>query len=138
MDVAFCPQINEFRGHVSVQLLVSALRAHDALPLCTAILDADASAMYAAARYCPNRADFIRVWRGIGKGFVAGDNAAAVTAQCIPGMQPEKFCLCLMVLLETGLLKSAGGGIYGARCSAIDGKADLEATRLIRALKRAM
>lgn len=138
VDVAFCPQINEFRGHVSVQLLVSALRAHDALPLCTAILDADASAMYAAARYCPNRADFIRVWRGIGKGFVAGDDAAAVTAQCIPGMQPEKFCLCLMVLLETGLLKSAGGGIYGARCSAIDGKADLEATRLIRALKRAM
>ena len=138
VDVAFCPQINEFRGHVSVQLLVSALRAHDALPLCTAILDADASAMYAAARYCPNRADFIRVWRGIGKGFVAGDDAAAVTAQCIPGMQPEKFCLCLMVLLETGLLRSAGGGIYGARCSAIDGKADLEATRLIRALKRAM
>ena len=90
VDVAFCPQINEFRGHVSVQLLVSALRAHDALPLCTAILDADASAMYAAARYCPNRADFIRVWRGIGKGFVAGDDAAAVTAQCIPGMQPEK------------------------------------------------
>ena len=138
VDVAFCPQINEFRGNVSVQLLVSALRAHDALPLCTAILDADASAMYAAARYCPDRADFIRVWRGIGRGFVAGEDAAAVMAQCIPGIQPEKFCLCLMVLLETGLLKSTGGGIYGARCSAIDGKADLEATRLIRALRQAM
>ena len=135
IDIAFSPQINEFRGHVSVQLLVSAARVHDSLPLCRAILDADGAAMYAAARYCPNRADFIRVWRGIGKNFTAGATAEAVTAQCIGGMEPEKFCLCLMVLLETGLLKSADGGIYGARCAAIEGKADLEATRLIRALR---
>ena len=57
--------------------------------------------MDAAARYCPNRADFIRVWRGIGKNFTAGATAEAVTTQCIGGMAPEKFCLCLMVLLET-------------------------------------
>ena len=121
-----------------MQLLICALRAHDALPLCAAILNADTSAMYAAARYCPNRADFIRVWRAIGKNFIAGDSVSAITGQCIPDMQPEKFCLCLMVLLETGLLKSESGSIYGARCSAINGKADLEATRLIRALRQAM
>ena len=29
VDIAFTPQINDFRGHVSVQLLVSAMRRHD-------------------------------------------------------------------------------------------------------------
>ena len=135
IDLAFSPQINEFRGHISVQLLISAARLHEPLALCRAILDSDSSAMYAAARYCPDRGDFIRVWRGLGKDFTAGENAEEITAQCIGGMAPEKFCLCLMVLLETGLLKSGSGKIYGARCATINGKADLEATRLIRALR---
>ena len=92
-------------------------------------------AFYAAARYCPTRADFVRVWRSLGEDFVAGADAAAVVGQCVADMPPEKFCICLMVLLETGLLKSESGAIYGARRASIDGKADLEATRLIRALR---
>lgn len=137
IDVAFTPQINDYH-EISVQLLVSAARPHDCMPLCRSILDSQPDALYAAARYCPDRADFVRVWRTLGSSFVAGDCAEAVTAQCISGMEAEKFCLCLMVLLETGLLKADGGRIYGAHCCTIDGKADLEATALIRALKAAM
>lgn len=138
VDLAFTPQINEYRGHVSVQLLISAARAHSGKGLCSAILNADPAVIPVAARYCPGREDFVRVWRALGKSFVAGDNAEAIMAQCPPGMEAEKFCLCLMVLLETGLLKGEGGGIFGARAATIDGKADLEATSLIRSLKKAM
>lgn len=138
VDIAFTPQINEYRGHISVQLLISAARPHRADTLCAAILGSDPAVVYAAARYCPGREDFVRVWRTLGKDFVAGDNAEAIMAQCLPGMEPERFCLCLMVLLETGLLKGKGGVIFGARASTIDGKADLEATSLIRMLKKSM
>ena len=55
--------------------------------------------------------------------------------QCLPGMEPEKFCICLMVLLETGLLKSEDGNIYNARCAEVSGKVDLNAAELITALR---
>ena len=52
------------------------------------------------------------------------------------GMEPERFCICLMVLLEVGLLSpGSGGGIFGAVPHPIAGKADLESTRLIRLLR---
>lgn len=38
VDVAFTPQINEFRGRRSVQLLVTDVRPSDPLPLCRALL----------------------------------------------------------------------------------------------------
>ena len=136
VDVAFSPQINTYRGHSSVQLLISAVRKHESSELCMAILESDASVIYAAAPYCPSRADFIRVWRGLADDFSVPADTAAVIAGCPEGMEAEKYCICLMVLLETGLLKSRSGGIYGACRSHIGGKADLESTRLIKALRR--
>ena len=38
IDMAFTPQINEYRGSVSVQLVASAVRRHDPRELCDAIL----------------------------------------------------------------------------------------------------
>ena len=136
VDVAFSPQVNTYRGHSSVQLLVSAVRQHDCFELCTAILEGDESALYAAAPYCPSRADFIRVWRGIGNDFTVGTDTDAVIEHCPTGMDAEKYCICLMVLLETGLLKSSDGRIFGARRANIVGKADLDATKLIKTLRR--
>ena len=135
VDLAFTPQINEFRGNVSVQLVTAAVRRHDPTALCSAILAGDESANWAAAAYCPGRADFVRVWRAMDKNFAVGKDAADVIHQCIAGMPPEKFCLCLMVLRETGLLRSEDGSIYSSRCASISGKADLESTHLIRALR---
>ena len=135
VDIAFTPQINEFRGNVTVQLVTAAVRRHDPTALCSAILAGDESVNWAAAAYCPGRADFVRVWRAMDKDFAVGKNVADVIRQCIGGMPPEKFCLCLMVLRETGLLRSEDGGIYSSRCASISGKADLEGTHLIRALR---
>ena len=51
-------------------------------------------------------------------------------------MAPESFCLCLSAFLEAGLLKSEDGTLYGARRAEIDGKADLEATEIMRRLRQ--
>ena len=59
----------------------------------------------------------------------------AVLAQCPEGMEPERFCICLAVFLETGLLSSPVGSVYGAREAQIEGKADLESTEIIRLLR---
>ena len=137
VDLAFSPQINTFRGHSSVQLLLSAVRKHDCSELCEAILENDRSVLYAAAAYCPNRNDFVRVWRSIGDNFTVGSNLKSVLRHCPKHMEEEKYCICLMVLMETGLLQSSSGRIYGAKKANIGGKADLDATELIKALKNA-
>ena len=136
IDMAFTPQINEYRGSVSVQLVASAVRRHDPAALCAAILSGDQDAEWAASVYCPERADFVRIWRAMPPDFHGGETVQEILRQCPPGMEPEKYCLCLMVLREAGLLTGRDGGIFSARCSRISGKADLEATRLIRSLRR--
>lgn len=132
VDVAFTPQINEFRGTSSVQFLISALRRHEGAELCRGILNNDESLLWALTAYRPNRGEFARVWRGIDSSLP--ETADGIISRCPEGMEEEKYCLCLMAFLETGLLKSADGRIYGAHRAQIEGKADLESTRLIRGL----
>ena len=134
VDLAFTPQINEFRGHSSVQLVVSAIRRHEPEELCRRILDRDETAAYAAAPFSPTRADFVRVWRGADGDLVLPETAEGILSLCPPEMEPERFCLCLITLLETGLLQSKDGRIYGARLASIEGKADLNATRVMQTL----
>lgn len=135
IDIAFTPQINEFRGHISVQLLISAAAPHNGEMLCRAIVDGDMEALYAAWRFCPEREDFVRVWRMISRGSCAGNNLTEIIAQTPDGMLPEKYCLCLETFREVGLLKNADGGIYGAGRAEIDGKADLDATYVEQTLR---
>ncbi len=135
IDIAFTPQINEYRGNVSVQLVIAAVRPHDPRALCKAILASTPDCGWAAAPYCPERADFVRLWRGLGADFRVGKDVGAVLAQCGRDMEPEKYCLCLMILKEAGLLASENGGIFDAACRQISGKADLEATSLLRTLR---
>ncbi len=135
VDVAFTPQINEFRGHCSVQLVVSAIRRHDGRELCRRILDRDADAAYAAAAFCPSRADFVHLWRSKAGELRLPDTAEKILALCPRDMEAERFCLCLITLLETGLLQSEDGRIYGARTAAIEGKADLNATAVMQRLQ---
>ena len=134
IDIAFTPQVNEYRGNIGVQLVASAVRPHDGSALCAAILSGDSGVRRAAAPYCPERADFVRVWRSMPGDFTVGAEPQDVLAQCPPGLPPETFCLCLMVLREAGLL-SGGEGIFSARPVSIVGKADLEATELLRSLR---
>ena len=135
-DIAFTPQINEFRGTRSVQLLITAARPHRAEELCARILRGEKDALWAAAPWCPRRSDFIRVWRLLERpGFRVGKSCEAVLRQCPAAMEPERFCLCLAVFREAGLLCCGGEALYGASAAAASGsKADLEATELQRLL----
>ena len=136
VDVAFTPQINEFHGHVSVQLIVSAIRRHDPAQLCRLILAGDTQALWAATDQCPDRCDFVRVWRKVDcGGFTLPATLDEILADTPEGMECEKYCICLAALHEVGLLSSADGSVYGASSAQIDGKADLENTKIIRALK---
>ena len=135
VDVAFTPQINEFRGHVSVQLLLTAMRLHDPAPLCRAILSGDREVCWAAAGYCPARSDFVQIWRRDSGKLSLPENAEAILGLCPADMEPERYCLCLMTLLESGLLQSADGRIFGAKSAVLENKADLEATELIQTLR---
>ncbi len=134
VDVAFSPQINEFRGHVSVQLLLSAVRLHDPSELCRRILDGETQIRWAAADYCPDRGDFIRLWRTFRGRIALPDTAEEILRLCPGDMEPERYCLCLMTWLEAGLLQSENGNIYGAKSAVLDKKVDLEATGLLQAL----
>ena len=135
VDAAFTPQVNEFRGHVSVQLVLTALQPHDPAPLCRRILEGDETVRWAAADYCPARGDFVRVWRGGGGELQLPASGEEILAACPEGMPPETYCLCLMTLLECGLLQSPDGRIYGAKSAVLEEKADLEATELLRSLR---
>ena len=135
IDLAFTPQINEYRGNVSVQLVAAAVRPHDPRDLCNAILREQSDCEWAAAAYCPERVDFVRIWRGMHRDFHVGGSTDAIVAQCPEEMEPEKFCLCLMALREVGLLVGPDGAIYNAAQQNISGKADLESTKLIRSLR---
>ena len=136
VDLAFTPQLNEFRGQTSVQLLLSAARPHESAALCEALLSGREDAVWAAAPWTPERADFVRVWHLISApGFAVASDTAEVMAQAPAGMEPERFCLCLAVLREAGLL-SGEGPLFGAEPSSIGGKADLEATSIMRTLRQ--
>lgn len=136
VDLAFSPQINEYRGAVSVQLLVCAARPHRPRELCRALLGGQKDAVWSAAVYTPERSDFVRTWRLISReGWRAGKDVNEVLAQCPPGMAPESFCLCLAVLRDAGLLSPAEGPLFGAEAVCIEGKADLEDTETMRILR---
>ena len=134
-DIAFAPQINEFRGTTSVQLVLCALRPHDPCGLCDQILDHTSHCMRAACPYTPERNDFVRAWKNLGDNFRLGQNLESVLSSCPEGMAPEQYCICLSVFREAGLLHCDNRGIYGATREKRSGKADLEATPLLRSLR---
>ena len=138
VDIAFTPQINEFHGHVSVQLIVSAMRRHDPSQLCGRILRGDAGVLWTVADQRPDRADFVRVWHRVdAEGYSLPLSAEKVAADAPEGISAEKYCICLAAFNEAGLLSSSDGSVFGATSAHIDGKADLENTRIIRALNEA-
>ena len=136
VDVAFSPQINDFRGITSVQFIVSALRRHDSTVLCEDILNHGCTYRKAAARHCPERGDFIQVWKGLAPKTRLGPDCASVLQTCPPGMSEERYCLCLSVFHEAGLLSGEGSSIFGAEKQASERKVDLESTALMHSLRK--
>ncbi|MBP3484533.1 MAG: single-stranded-DNA-specific exonuclease RecJ [Oscillospiraceae bacterium] len=135
IDIAFTPQINEFRFRSSVQLQLTAVRRHDPRPLCERILKE--LPLMEAAQYCPDRSAFVKAWRRLQSagGAVASD-IDGVISQCPHGLEPERFCICLLALSELGLLHAAvPGSVLGARIVSGTRKVNLEDSKLIKRLK---
>ncbi|MCR5089313.1 MAG: single-stranded-DNA-specific exonuclease RecJ [Oscillospiraceae bacterium] len=135
IDLAFTPQINEYMGTQSVQLTAIAMRPHSPDALCERILERDATALWAAARYRPDRSDFVRLWKLFGSDLHVSSCLQEVLDLCPPGMLPERFCLCLAVFSEAGLLQSPDGRIYSSSFEKPSEKADLNATPIMKTLQ---
>ena len=135
VDLAFTPQLNDYMGSVSVQLTARALRRHRPDGLCDRILELDAEALWAAARFAPARSDFVALWRRFGPGLRVSAELREVLSLCPEGMPPERFCLCLAVFHQAGLLRGEGGTVYSSIYTRQERKVNLDATEIMRILR---
>ncbi len=135
-DVAFFPQINEFRGRRSVQLLLTDVRPTDTASLCGKVLDGDEPDGWEASELCPTRSDCIKTWRWLEQSGDTERSAALLAAQSPSGMHPAKFALCLRVMEGERLLSiSKIGERYSIHAVPRSGKADLERSPLLCRLR---
>ena len=112
VDAAFYPQINEYHGHRSVQLLMTELRQTDTLPLCLDILAGQAARTLDQLRPLPGAE---RTSSGSGAGWSARGGSAGGEVSDLPGwrpggMHPAKLLLCLRVMRDEGLVKARRSG----------------------------
>ena len=103
IDLAFCPQVNHFRGRDSVQLLVTDVRRSEETALCQMVLQGEAVSDWDAAARCPRREDFILIWRWLtAPARIPLDQLARYAPG---GMHPVQLCLCLKIMEEMGLVR---------------------------------
>ncbi len=148
VDVAFTPQINEFRGVRSVQLNVVDIRP-------TALAEKAESELYErcrsgllsaleAGRLLPQRPDFLAVWRYL----VAHAEGGRLEDECgrmsrsitlrtgVPGSS-ARTRVCLDVFAEQGLIEMRPAGrSLRIKITANGRKVDLEKSGIVMRLKR--
>ena len=138
VDVAFYPQVNEFRGRRNVQLLVTDLRRADPITLCRKLLRHERLEPEEARRVCPGRQELVRVWRLLEScgGIVEGRPEAVFHVLDIGG-EAGCVCACLMIFQEAGLLQlSMEDGILSCRICPGAPRADLEKSEILKSLRR--
>lgn len=106
VDLAFFPQVNEFRGRRSVQLLISSIRPADLMLTCRRISMLDSCSAAEAAELRPDRADFARLWRGLlSCGGTLSGTVEEIAALCSAWIHyPPKLYVCLSTFQELNLL----------------------------------
>ncbi|MEG2008642.1 MAG: single-stranded-DNA-specific exonuclease RecJ [Oscillospiraceae bacterium] len=136
-DAAFYPQINEFRGRSSVQLLITDLRRADSSALCRELAEGREFLPSEAAEHCPEREDFIRVWRHLEKlGGSMGGTFVTVDDWCPPGICPPRLLLCLLVMEDSGLVKiRRGDDSLFAEAQHCEKKVELNDSALLQKLR---
>ncbi len=137
VDAAFFPQINEYHGVRSVQLLMTELRQADTLPLCREILDHGELEPWEGSDLCPQRSDFVQVWRWLERRGGSAEGELADIARWRPGgMHPAKLLLCLRVMRDEGLVAAAfSGSTLKIKALHREGKADLDSHPLVIRLR---
>jgi len=123
VDIAFYPQISDFRSHRNVQLLIVDLRRTDFTDLCRRIL----SGGEPENGLCLSRADLAEVWRAL-ENFHGIVNALLPQLQDLDGgLYPGKIALSLRIFREVGLVAiHADGDKLEIKQINQEGKADLE------------
>ena len=135
-DVCFCPQINEFRGRRSVQLLISSVRPSLPETLCRRVLESGE-----IPEDCPRleRSDLERLWRGLKRMGASPELELRhiMEEEEQSPSEPLKLCLGLRIFEELSLLKvSLSGETIVMEFTDGGGKAELESSPLFRRLSR--
>lgn len=141
VDVAFTPQVNDFRSKKTVQLQIVAVRRHDPRPMCQRLIgQSDEPSVRETQQYCPERPDFVSVWRRLkAAGGRVAEDLEGLIRQCPRDLEPERFCICLMALCELGLLRQEReGSFFGARIVEDAQKVNLDDAPLIQRLKASL
>lgn len=135
-DAAFYPQVNEFRSRRSLQLLITDIRKSCDGELCAHVLHGECPPPWECAELCPDRADFVRVWRAIEQngghmgGRLCGDDWAPA------GMRPARAMMCLRVMEDTGLVTlTREGETFCATALPGAAKADLDSSEVLKKLR---
>ena len=104
VDVAFCPQINEFRGRRAVQFLVEDVRLSDYMSLCRKILTGGSVSALEKDVVLPQRSDFVSIWKHLQqRGGKLSGAVEDVLRTLSAGRHPAMTSVCLQVFAQTGL-----------------------------------
>ena len=148
IDIAFYPQINEYRGWRSVQLQITDLRpaltrVQSERALYEKLRSGAPLTSREAAALTPSREEFAAVWRYV-KGRGALEDTAARLSRSIArayGLRETfmRTMVCLEVLDERGLIRVERMTDH-LQISAVpvEGKVDLEQSALLRKLRKLM
>lgn len=149
VDLAFFPQINEYRGTRTVQLHLVDLHSSSVVPLepdarlYERFCQGQVLPRKAAGHILPRREEFVAVWRYLAScGGVAEDTPARIAKGVArrEGLQESatKVLICLDVLAECGLVQmERSENRVRVRSRPRSGeKMDLEKTKLMRRLRK--
>ena len=151
VDVAFCPQINEFRGWRSVQLQITDLRpgltrAQSEQALYDRFARGEELSPREAAFLLPSREEFVTLWRYLkvrSCGNTLEENPRRLTRNLSRDFGRHaplpRTLVCLEVFDERGLisLEQRADCVHIA-FRQVEGKVDLEQSAILRRLRRLM
>ena len=145
VDIAFWPQVNDFRGKSSVQLLLSAIRPAagssgrrspaEKFEAGEKLTESEASALL------PERQDFVKLWKRLQpeclKGPVCCDTDSLIWALSVSCSVPAPRCrICLKVFNELGLLTvSENGAVMSVSLPETPHRADLDSSLILKSLR---
>lgn len=139
VDIAFTPQLNEYRLHVSVQLHIIDIRRFESEPLCVKLITSEALDEEDILRLPePARDDFTRVWRRLNQRECAlsGELWQALDGLTQSGTDIINLCVCLNVFAELGLISlRLEGGLLNIAVSDGKTKVNLDSSKLVLRLK---
>ena len=136
IDLCFTPQVNAFRAHRSVQLLLVDVRKSETQALCRDILSKKEIPAGALLPFRPGRKELACLWRALMRtgGRAELDCDGCPRGQALGFLEPVKLCLALRIFNELGLLELRHESDR-VLCLACDGeKTELERSPMFRLL----